>query len=235
MAVDEALLELASRGKIVDTLRLYVIKPSGVTVGYFQKISEAVNLEYLSEHNIPFTRRITGGGSVYHDAGGEITYAVISRVGVLPADVEESYRVICSGLVEALHLLGLEARFEPINDVTVGGKKISGSAQARRRSGVLQHGTLMYNTDLSMLANVLRAPKEKLKAKGVKSIEERVTTISRELKRRVNSKEVLDALIAGFSKALGAEFYKAELSDIEREMAAKLEEKYRSREWIFKR
>ncbi|MEM1696328.1 MAG: lipoate--protein ligase family protein, partial [Desulfurococcaceae archaeon] len=106
MAIDEAMLVLRTRGEVENTLRLYRFVPSAVTIGYFQKVKEAVNLEFLEEKGIPFTRRITGGGSVYHDADGEVTYSIVlPAIGPL-TDVQESYRVICSGLVYALRELG---------------------------------------------------------------------------------------------------------------------------------
>ena len=235
MAVDEAMMELRRQGKVPNTLRLYVFRPSAVTIGYFQKISEAVDLEYAEAKGIPVVRRPTGGGSVYHDENGEVTYSVVTIVGEVPADIEESYRVICAGIVYALEELGLEAEFVPVNDVIVRGRKISGSAQLRRGHAVLQHGTLMYATDLETLARVLKAPKEKLASKGVRSILERVTTVSRELGRRVTREEVVDAMVKGFSRALGVDFVEGELTREELELAEKLREKYRSREWTFRR
>mgnify|MGYP003878362175 FL=1 len=235
MALDEALLELKRRGLTRSTLRLYVFKPSAVTIGYFQKIEDSVDLEYAARHGIPVVRRATGGGSVYHDEKGEVTYAVISEVGEVPADIQECYEYICTGLVYALEKLGLKAEFVPINDIVVRGKKISGSAQLRRGRAVLQHGTLMYNTDLETLARVLKVPKEKLREKGISSIYERVTTVSRELGRPVSREEVIDAMIEGFSRALGVELKRGELTSEEIALTRELESKYRSREWNFKR
>ena len=235
MALDEALLELRREGRSPDTLRLYVFKPSAVTIGYFQKIGEAVDLEYAERAGIPVVRRATGGGSVYHDERGEITYSIATTVDKVPRAIVESYRHICRGLVYALEELGLEAEFVPVNDVVVRGRKISGSAQLRRGRGVLQHGTLMYATDLEILARVLRVPREKLAARGISSIYERVTTASRELGRRVTREEVVEALKKGFERALGVRLVPGSLTGEELELARELVEKYRSREWNFRR
>lgn len=235
MGLDEAMLELKRKGLIPNTLRLYVIKPSAITIGYFQKVIDAINLEYLEKKNISFTRRITGGGSVYHDAEGEITYSVIADLNFIPLDLQESYRFICRGIVEALHILGLEAEFVPINDVVVNGRKISGSAQARRGDAVLQHGTLMYNTNLDLLEKILKVSKEKLMDRGVLSIRDRVTTVSLELHREVNKEEVLEALKKGFARALHVNFREEDLTKEELSLAKELASKYSSREWKFKR
>ena len=211
------------------------MKPSAVTIGYFQKISESVNLAYIEEMGIPVVRRVTGGGAVLHDQEGEITYSVITSSKEVPENILESYRMICSGIVEALRLFGLQAEFVPINDVLVEGKKISGSAQARISGAVLQHGTLMYNTDLEMLARALTVPKEKLISHGVRSITERVTTISRVIGREISKKEVIKSLITGFEKALGIKLEEGELSEEEIRLANKLKRKYMSKKWNFRR
>jgi len=234
MAIDEALLLLRSRGEIPNTLRLYRFKPSAVTIGYFQKISEAANLEFLRETGIQYTRRITGGGSVYHDTNGEITYSVVLPAEDVLSDILESYRIICSGLVYALRKLGVPAEFVPVNDIVVYGKKISGSAQTRRAGFLLQHGTLMYATDLDMLERALIAPREKLESKGVRSIRERVITL-RDIIGQVDMNILVESLVEGFSRALSAEVYYNELSERELSVAGELVNKYRDPAWIFKR
>lgn len=234
MAFDEALLTLRSRGEIPSTLRLYRFKPSAVTIGYFQKISEAVNLEFLRERGIQFTRRITGGGSVYHDTNGEITYSIVLPVEGVLTDVLESYRIICSGLVYALRKLGVPAEFVPVNDVVVYGRKISGSAQTRRAGFLLQHGTLMYATDLDTLERALLAPREKLESKGVRSIRERVVVL-RDIVGDISVEELAKTLVEGFSRALITDVYYDELTEREHRAAGELVEKYRDPSWIFKR
>jgi len=235
MALDEAVLLLREAGRSPDTVRLYYFKPSSVTIGYFQRVSDAVNLEYVTSHGIPFTRRITGGGAVYHDENGEITYSVVASLEHFPRDVIERYRAVCQALIYALEELGLKAEFKPVNDVVVNNKKISGSAQTWRKQAFLQHGTLMYATDLDALEKSLKPMREKLEAHGVKSIRERVTTASIELNRVVTRVEVVNALITGFKRALGVELEPGGFTEEELELAAKLREKYASREWIYKK
>ena len=235
MAIDEALLHLRIQGKVDNTLRLYRFFPSAVTIGYFQKVRDAVNLEYLEKQGIPFTRRITGGGSVFHDSNGEITYSItLPAIGDL-SDVQESYRVLCSGIVYALRRMGVRAEFVPINDVVVSSKKISGSAQTRRAGYLMQHGTLMYSTNLDILEKALVAPSVKLQSKGVRSVRERVTTLKLVLGRDVDIDQLVKYLVEGFSTALHAEVYYDNLGDLELEYAASLVAKYRDPAWIFKR
>lgn len=235
MALDEAMLLLKDRGKVPNTLRLYVFKPSSVSIGYFQKVNEAVDLNVLNSLRVPLVRRITGGGSVYHDERGEITYSLVANLRDFPRDILLSYKAICKGLIYALAELGLEASFLPVNDVVINCKKVSCSAQVRKPNALLQHGTLMYATDLEVLAKVLKAPKLKLSSHRISSIYERVTTVARELGYRPRKEEVIRALIRGFEGALGVELIEDEITEEERKLAVKLKLKYESRNWNFKR
>ena len=235
MAVDEAMLILRDRGEIPNTIRLYAFRPSCVTIGYFQKVAESVNLDYVRQRGIPVVRRVTGGGSVYHDEHGEVTYCVVADISEFPGSIEDSYRRICSALVRAVRSFGLPAEFKPVNDVVIRGRKVSGSAQARRSRALMQHGTLMYDTNLEELARVLRAPAEKLRAHGVSSIYERVTTLSRELGRKVRREEVVGALVRAFEVELGVRLARGSYTRGEEELARQLLKKYRSEEWLYRR
>lgn len=232
MAIDETLLHMREKNLIPNTLRIYWFKPSSVTIGYFQKLTDSVDEDYAKAYSIPYTRRITGGGSVYHDENGELTYSVVASLDDFPRDPIERYKAVCSGLLKAIEYFGLRGEFKPINDVLINNKKVSGSAQTWRRNAFLQHGTFMYNTDLDKLAHVLRAPVEKLSSRGLASIRERVTTISIELGRTVSRDEALEALIKGFRDALNIDYEENGLSNYEIQVVESLVGKYKSLEWI---
>ncbi|MGQ9781442.1 MAG: lipoate--protein ligase family protein [Nitrososphaeria archaeon] len=235
MALDEALMMTRSKNQTDNILRLYVFKPSAVTIGYFQKIEETIDMEYVNELGIPVVRRITGGGAVYHDQYGEITYSVVSSLTDFSSDVQQSYRDICQGIVYALEDFGLKAEFVPVNDVVVGARKISGSAQTRKNKALLQHGTFMYNTDIEKLGKLFKVPREKLAAHSVGSIYDRVTTVSRELGRTVTRDQATSALIRGFSRAFQANLQPDKLTEAELELTMEIEKKYVSRNWNFRR
>ncbi|NJE11806.1 biotin/lipoate A/B protein ligase family protein [Thermococcus sp. LS2] len=233
MAIDEAILRARIEGKVEDTVRLYVFKPSSITIGRFQSIKHDVNLEKCQELNIPVVRRITGGGSVFHDAYGEITYSVVVGEDLHPdlRDIYKSYRLLASPLVEALKELGIKAEFSGLNDIIANGKKISGSAQTRRKGVILQHGTFMYATRLDILASVLKVSKKKLADKGVKSIWERVTTLERE-GIKLSRSDAYELLKEKFFEEFPLE--EGQLTDYELELAEKLiEERYGRDEWNF--
>ncbi len=228
MAVDEALLR--SR---IPTVRFYRFKPSAVTIGYFQRVESSVNLKEAEMLGVSVVRRITGGGAVYHDERGELTYSVAGPLDLFPKDVRQSFRYLCEGVMGVVRRFGLEPQFAGVNDVLIGGRKVSGSAQTREGGALLQHGTIMYDTDLETLARLISPPREKLSDKGLGSVLERVTTISKELGRDVRFEEVLKAAIDSFS-FLG-EMGEGDLTEEEWRHVQELEEKYRSRRWNFRR
>ena len=233
MALDEAILRL-NKGPV---FRTYSWEPSAVSIGYFQSIKEEVDLEAAERMGVDVVRRITGGGAVFHDRNGEVTYSIVLPPGH-PAgrrNAAESYEVLCGGIVKALEILGLEAEFAGINDVVVNGKKISGSAQTRKKWGILQHGTLLYDLRPEVMFSLLRVPNEKIRDKMISNIYERVTSM-RHLGLDVSRKDVEDALVNGFSEVLDEDVEDSEPTDEELELAEKLmRERYGNREWNFRR
>lgn len=232
MGVDEALIGSVSRGESPPTLRLYAWSPPCVTVGYFQSLEDEVDLAACRAARVDAVRRLTGGGAVFHEA--EITYSLVLPLGhpLAPEDILESYRRICSGLVAGLGRLGVEASFEPINDVAAGGKKLSGNAQTRRRGCLLQHGTVLLGLDPERMFSLLRVPAEKLKGRLIEDVKARVTSLRDLLGREVAYAEAARALASGFAKAWDAELAKAELSGAEAAEARRLaEERFSRPEW----
>ncbi|KUH34801.1 lipoate--protein ligase [Thermococcus celericrescens] len=231
MAIDEAIMRARIEGKVPDTVRLYTFSPSSVTIGRFQSVVHDVNLDEARKLGIPVVRRVTGGGSVFHDEYGEVTYSVVVGEDYHPMlrNVESSYRYLAGPLVDALKELGLEAGFSGLNDIVANGKKISGSAQTRRKGVILQHGTFMYSTRVEVLGRVLRVSKAKLADKGVSSIWERVTTLERE-GINLSRWEAYELLKESFFSAFEPE--EGGLTDYELELAERLvEEKYGNPEW----
>ncbi|MDQ1280958.1 MAG: lipoate---protein ligase [Thermoproteota archaeon] len=238
MAIDEAICRLRAENRSPNTIRFYRWKPSAVSLGYFQLVDQEVNLNACKKLGVDVIRRMTGGGAVYHSFEGEVTYSIIVNQShpKIPADIIRSYEVICSGIVGSMKNLGINAEFTPINDICVNGKKISGNAQTRRWGVLVQHGTILLDTDIKTMFTVLKVSKEKISDKMIKSAEERVTTIRRELGRKVEFEEVTSALKETFPKVFDMKLVKGDLNDEEKTLATKLKkEKYSTREWIFNR
>jgi lipoate---protein ligase len=236
MGLDESLLGAVASGESMPTLRLYGWSPPCVTVGYFQSLEAEVDVDACRAAGVDAVRRLTGGGAVYHDA--EITYSLVVPLGheLASEDILESYRRVCSGLVRGLALLGVEAAFQPINDIASGGKKVSGNAQTRRRGCLLQHGTVLLDLQSERMFSLLKVPTEKLKGRLVAEVKERVTSLRAILGRAVAYGEAAEALRSGFAEAWGAELELSDFSPAELERAERLaSERFSSREWNFRR
>lgn len=232
MALDEAVSEGIMNGSSPPTIRFYTWKPGAVSIGYFQSMKDEVNLDTCRELGIDCIRRWTGGGAVYHDAKGEITYSLIAPASIFPKNVVESYQIICGWIVNGLKSLGIDAVFSPVNDVLVGGKKISGSAQTRRGGILLQHGTVLFDLDLATMFSVLNVSKQKISDKMIQSAQERVTSIIKQ--KDLDKKEVLDALLRSFTE--DKDFENGSLSLNEMFRAKELARlKYKTDEWMFLR
>ncbi len=202
MAVDECLGERVAHGLSPPTIRLYGWHTSAVTIGRFQGLNDEVDVEACRRRGIDIVRRRTGGGAVYHDRDGEITYSVIAPEREMPQDLGVCYREVCGCLVEALGSLGVNAEFRPVNDIQVEGRKISGSASTKRGGAFLQHGTLLLSVDPRLMFSVLKVSRAKASDKDIASVEERVTALDRHC--HAGKREVLDALEASFRSQFGS-------------------------------
>lgn len=227
MALDEAISESVGKGE-QPTIRFYTWQPSAVSIGYFQSLNDEVDTAFCASRGIDVVRRRTGGGAVYHDRQGEITYSVIAPESVLPQGITESYLEICGWVIAGLAQLGLAAEFKPINDVLVGGRKISGNAQTRRNGVLLQHGTILYDLDVRTMFTVLKVPKEKISDKMIADVRERVTRVLDHT--RASPQEAYEALLAGFTE--GKDHASGSLTDAEIARAGELAEtRYGTAAW----
>jgi lipoate---protein ligase len=240
MAVDESILKNRIENLVPNTIRLYSWKPSAVSIGRFQDARKELHVEDCTKHGVDFVRRITGGGAVYHDSDGELTYSVVvKRVDLGTDDIGEVYAKIYSALTEALKILGVRADFNPGDvkacpNLTVNGRKISGSAQAHRKGVVLQHGTLLSKVDLASMFMFLRVPWAKTCMQVAKIAENKITSIDAETGRTVSTNEIAGALVKGFQKKFTVRLETGRLTPKELEVADCLrQEKYVMDKWNF--
>ncbi|HKM39083.1 MAG TPA: lipoate--protein ligase [bacterium] len=145
-----------------------------IVVGRFQNTVEEVNRDYIMDQGIKVVRRLSGGGAVYHDRGNlNFTFIEPRTPGK-----DTAFEFFTEPVIAALKELGLDAAFSSRNDITVGDKKISGNAQYMTSSRVLHHGTLLVDTDFSILAQALQVNPAKIASKGIKSVRSRVGNIA---------------------------------------------------------
>jgi len=235
MAIDEAIMKNCIKlGK--PTIRFYGWKPSAISIGYFQSLEDEVELQKCKELGIDFVRRITGGGAVFHDC--ELTYSFVCSEdsNIVPKNILESYQKICNGLILGFKELELEAKFVPLNDIAMNGKKISGNAQTRREKVVLQHGTIILKVDVDKMFSILKVPNEKLKGKMIENVKQRVTSVEKEFGKELSFEDCALAMKLGFQKAFNANLLNGELSQEELKLAEQIKkEQFSKKEWNFKR
>ena len=155
-----------------------------IIVGKNQNTVEEINVDYVRDHDIKVVRRLTGGGAVYHDLGN-LNYTFIENDGKSFND----FKGFCLPIIEALNVIGVDAEFSGRNDMTIKGKKFSGTAQCKYNKRVMHHGTLLFSSIKSDLTSALKPKDLKLQGKGVKSVISRVTNISEHL---LNNKDVIE-------------------------------------------
>lgn len=238
MAIDEAVLTAKIDNRVPNTLRLYCWKPSAVSIGKFQVIENEVQVDNCKKLGVDVVRRITGGGTVYHDAENEITYSVVAdKASLETQDIAAVYAKIYAGLVETLRILGITADFNEGNartcpNLTVRGRKISGSAQCHKSGVVLQHGTLLFDVNLKRMFTLLRVPWAKTCMEVVNVAKDKITSINDELGRAASMEKVSQAWIEGFQKGLNMKLAAGELTSYERELAQRLcTKKYGTDNW----
>jgi lipoate-protein ligase A len=155
-ALEEDVLDEVADGA-APTVRLWGWATDAVTVGRFQCLEDEVDLDEARARRCALTRRMSGGGAMYHSRGGELAFSITAPQSMLGEGIRDSYAIVSSLVVRALGSLGLDARVEGVNSVLVGGRKVSGNAQRRSRGVVQHHGTLLNHADEATMRKVLLA------------------------------------------------------------------------------
>src|SRR5690554_1505426 len=162
-----------------------------VIIGRNQNTVAEVNAPFIKEQGIHVVRRLSGGGAVYHDFGNlNFTFIVNSERGVV-----SNFEYFTKPVIKALASLGVKAEFSGRNDITIDGKKFSGNAQYWSKNRLLHHGTILFNSDLSVVQEALNVKADKLQSKGVKSVRSRVTNIYPYLKTPITIEEFKEVLL----------------------------------------
>jgi lipoate-protein ligase A len=239
MAIDEAILNARVSAQVPNTLRFFRWQPSAVSIGKNQNPEDEVYLDVAKQLGVDVIRRISGGGTVYHDFEGEITYSVIAKTSDIGSnDITTVYTKIYEAITDALRLLGVPADFSSGDvkncpNLNVNGKKISGSSQTITRGVVLQHGTLLLSVDLEKMFQLLKL-RNVCCTQAVDIAKRKITSIQDELGHCVFPETVVNALEQGFKAIFKIQLEEDELTLNEVEIANKLyKEKYLTREWNF--
>ena len=175
MALDEVLLDAVSAGRRAPTLRIWEWAGPAVVMGRFQSLRNEVDAEGARRHGIEVVRRISGGGAMFIEPGNTITYSIVAPLTMVEGmSFEQAYALMDAWVIAALGELGIQAWYQPLNDIASPAGKIAGAAQARRGKAVLHHVTMAYDIDAAKMLEVLRIGREKLSDKGTASAQKRV-------------------------------------------------------------
>jgi lipoate-protein ligase A len=243
MAVDTAVLKTSSEGNPPPTLRFYRWTPPCLSLGINQPLQD-VDQQALDKLGWDLVRRPTGGRAILHT--DELTYSVIGPKDEprLSGGVMRSYRLLSSALFAGLKHLGLPVQVqeekspgaaskEPIcfenpsdYEITFQGKKLLGSAQARKMGGVLQHGTLPLSGDITRITRVLQFPNEKTRTEASQRMKDRSTTVKEILGREVSFQEAQKTLQRGFQEQLNLSFERRTLTSRELTLAKQYYQEY---------
>ena len=249
MAVDEAILEAVS-SKALPTLRLYAWQPACLSLGYSQSIQD-VDLQVLQDRGWGLVRRLTGGRAILHV--DELTYAVIAPTGatLVAGSLLESYNRIARGLLKVLEKIDLSVEINAYRpglnsntagpvcfeipsayEITYRGKKLIGSAQARRKKGVLQHGSIPLFGDLGRITQVLVFNGKEERQVAYERLLSRATNIETVSGKKLDWGSVALAFIEAFPTEFGLDLIEEGLSEKELKRAHELVElKYTRSEW----
>lgn len=249
MALDEAILEHIHRGDSLPTLRLYAWSPACLSLGHAQSYADVDTLR-LQARGWDVVRRLTGGRAILHT--DELTYSVTAPANEprMAGTVLESYNRLAGALLRAVADLGLSVEMKehagaagpslnPVcfevpstYEITVNGKKLIGSAQARKKEGVLQHGSLPLGGDLTRICQVLVFTDESARKEAAARLLARATTVESVLGHPVDWETAAQAFIHAFESELGLTFEEGEVSKSELARAGELvTDKYAHPSW----
>ena len=176
---------------------------NAIIIGKHQNTLAEINEKYVKENNISVVRRLSGGGAVYHDLGN-LNFTFITDANK-QANID--FHLFCQPIVKTLKSIGIHAEINGRNDITIDGKKFSGNSQLIRDGRVLHHGTILFQSDLTIVGKALQVNAEKIQAKGVKSVRSRVTNVSEHLTERISLKDFRKLLLENILASQNGEEY----------------------------
>ncbi|TAK39814.1 MAG: lipoate--protein ligase family protein [Lysobacteraceae bacterium] len=230
MALDDVLVDEVSAGRRAPTLRIWEWAGPAVVMGRFQSLRNEVDLDAARRHGIDVVRRISGGGAMFIEPGNTITYSIFAPISMVEGmSFEQAYALMDAWVIAALGELGIQAWYQPLNDIASPAGKIAGAAQARRGKAVLHHVTMAYDIDAGKMLEVLRIGREKLSDKGTTSAQKRVDPLRSQT--GMSREAVIAVLVESFRRRHGG-LAPGALSEAELELAAQLvRDKFATDEW----
>ncbi len=218
IAFDAAMIEAHQTGAISNSIRFIHFEPCAL-VGRHQDLSRELKLDFCAANNIQTVRRITGGGAIYMDQGQMGWSLVFSRKTLDISDLGQLTSAICEAAAAGLSKLGIKAKFRPRNDIEVEGRKIGGSGGFFDGDTLFFQGTVLIDTDPSVMMQALNVAKAKLQKRDLDSATSRVTTLKQLLGEAPTISAIKQAMLMGFEEKLGISLRHASPSAEEERLA----------------
>ena len=236
LAADETMALRVGKIFSPPVLRLYTYRSCSALIGRFQRIENELNLDFCREQKMSVNRRPTGGGAILMGED-QLGVALMLRDWKGYKSPRELMRHFASALCEGLLIFGIKAEFRGKNDLEVEGRKIGGlGIHCNASGGYLLHCSLLVDLDVPLMLRALNVPIEKLEARQLQSIEGRITTVRRELKKDTSLNEVRDKIRRAFSSYFGVEFEESCYSPEEKKAIGEMESsRYLNKDWIYQK
>lgn len=217
-----------------DTIVLVGSDEPYVCIGYHQEAEKEVDLDYCKAEELPVYRREIGGGAVYLDKGQVFTQWIFQE-GVLPRSLEERFALYIEPLVDTYQAFNINASLRPVNDVHVEGRKIGGTGAALIGEADVVVGSLMFDFNFDLMARVLKVSSEKMRDKIFQSLNEYMTTMTRQLGETPDYEEVKREYLRRVAETLGRPLELDDPTPEEIAMTEEIEERFASDEWIYQK
>jgi len=225
-AADEAISIALKNKKIIrNTIHFYQRNKPTISVGRFRNIRDDVNLEKCKKYDVKIIRRTSGGGSIFTDKNCLIYSLIFNVLDTKLKSSQDIFKNICGCITKSFKKFGMNSEYKYPNDILLNNKKISGSAQIKKENITLIHGSILWDTDLAIMKEVLKNNNKK-----------KVTTIKNEMAFTPSIFDIKHELISGFEMYFNVDFKKSSFSNYERNTINKLlKDRYKKDEWNFLR
>ena len=230
----EAIGHAVSSGEVPNTVVLNHPKKPFVNIGFHQLMEKEINIDYAKSKGFDLVRRTIGGGAILDGPWEQDYFVIVNRKSPdCPTTIPEFYQKYMGPPVRTLEKLGLEAKIRPPNDILVDGKKISGNGAISIEQANVLAGDLLLETPVDLMSQIINAPSEKFQDKLAESMEDWLTSITKQLGQETSRDKVKQLYIESFNELLDTDLQSGKLTSSEKETLSNLVEERREEEWIY--